>query len=353
MKTTDLALKVNAHYREVKAENPSAYYTVIANYGMVLLAEVCGEGSAADTFIRALLKKYPDEVTHGRYNFPSYSISGIAKARALYRGMNDDLDQVIEFANEMMTASRDKNGIMSMPREGRHEQVWIDVAIAATPYLLFAGLATGNKAWIDEAVKQTLDMYDLFRDDACGLLHQSRDFCGEGKISEDHWSRGNGWGIAPLADLCEFLPDDHPEKARCKQYLKAHVDALLPYQSENGMWRQEITVVELDGLDSYEETSGTGLIAYAIGVGIRSGVLDRETYQPVFERALSGICKVSIREDYSVYNSCPGCLCPGDGTIRAYLSHKPTHKDENHGAGPVIMALAEAAKLGIADVEVE
>ncbi|MBQ2710288.1 MAG: glycoside hydrolase family 88 protein [Clostridia bacterium] len=351
MKTIDLALKVNAHYREVMAEKPSAYYVCVANYGMVNIAEITGEGSEADTFTRALLKKYPNEVQHGRYNFPSYAVSGIAKPRAVLSGMNDDLDQVIEYANEIMTATRDKNGIIGHPNKERSERVWIDVAFAVTPFLLFAGLKTGNQVWIDEAAKQTLDMYDLFMDHENGLLHQSRDFCGVGKISEDHWSRGNGWGIVPLAELCAWLPDNHPEKARCVKYLQDHCAALLPFQSENGMWRQEISVVEYEGLDSYEETSGTGLIAYAMAVGMRSGALDEATYLPVFRRAIEGIVKISIREDYSIYNSCPGCLCPGDGTIRAYLSHKPTFKDEPHGAGPVIMALAEAHRMGITEIE--
>ncbi len=348
MKTTELALNVYKHYR-TKNEFAIHYYGIIANLGMVNIAEICGEGSEADTMIRELLSMYPDKVEHPKYNFPSYKVCGIAKAKAVYKGISKDVDQIVKYADEIMTAKRSPEGIVSHP--GASSLVWIDVAAAVVPFLLYAGLITGNKAYIDESVKQILLMYDLFLDKSCGLLHQAIGFRGEGKMSEDHWSRGNGWGILPLCEVAVNLPDDHPEKARCVEYLRAHAKALLPYQSANGMWRQEITVESLDGNISYEETSGTGLIAYAIGEGIRCGLLDRETYMPVFERAIHGLLKVSIREDYSIYNSCPGCLMPGEGTIRDYVTHNPSYKDENHGAGPVILALAAAHRLGITEVE--
>ena len=131
-------------------------------------------------------------------------------------------------------------------------------------------------------------------------------------------------------------------------YYINHVDALLPYQSENGLWRQEITLESYHGLESFEETSGTGLIAYAIGVGIRTGVLDRKTYLPAFVNAIRGLKKVSIGEGFEIYNSCPGCLSPKDGSLYSYLSLIPPI-DEHHGAGPVVMALAEAHLLGITE----
>ncbi len=349
MKTTELALNIYKHYR-TKNKFASHYYGIVANLGMVNIAQICGEGSEADLMIRELLAMYPDQIEHPKYNFPSYSVCGTAKAKAVWCGISEDVDQVIEFAEEMMTAKRHELGMISHPAAS--SLVWIDVAAAVVPFLLYAGLKTGNKTWLDESAKQIFAMYDFFMDESCGLLHQAANFRGEGKMSADHWSRGNGWGIMPLAEVAAYLPDDHPDKARAIEYLRAHAKALLPYQSENGMWRQEITVQSCEGYVSYEETSGTGLIAYAIGLGIRCGALDKEIYMPVFERAIKGLLKVSVREDYSIYNSCPGCLYPNDGSILAYVNHNPTYKDENHGAGPVILALAEAHRLGITEVEV-
>jgi len=351
MKNTELAFEIVKHYKSVYPEM-KAYHGIVALYGLAHLAEIAGEGSEEMELVKAVLATFPDQIIHPSYNFPSYAIAGNAKARAVMNGYCDDKDQVREYAEEMMTAARNALGIMSHIRPGGHERVWIDVATAVTPFLVYAGHIFGEQKYFDEAVKQTIMMYDLFLDSANGLLHQAQGFCdgySPAKISEDHWSRGNGWGIFPLAELVEHLPKDHPEYSKVVRYFIRHMEALLPYQSKNGMWRQEITVEEYHGLESYEETSGTGLIAYSIGVGIRTGVLDREKYIPVLRHAIAGLKKISIGENYEIYNSCPGCLCPKDGSIYAYLNHRPTFVDEPHGAGPVIMALAEAHRCGIVE----
>ncbi len=350
MKTIELALKLYQHYREVYPQ-VKHYYGCVANYGLVELAELFGEGSPADALCREVLATFPDKVDHPHYNFASYRVGGIAKARGVYDGRSNEEDQLREYAEELMTCPRNKNGIISHPREGCSEKTWIDIATAATPFLLFAGLYFKEEKYIDEAVKQTLDMYELYLDPDNGLLHQAYGFVAPGVMSTDHWSRGNGWGIFPLAVLCEFLPKEHPAYEKCCDTLRAHCTALLPFRSENGMWRQEITLVELDGLDSYEETSGTGLILSAVAVGLRLGILDEAIFRPVLEEGVRGLCKVSVCDDFGTVHSCPGCLCPGDGTPRAYLSHKPSTKDEPHGAGPVIIALAEAYRAGLTELD--
>ena len=98
---------------------------------------------------------FPEQVEHHRYNFPSYRIGGIPKAYMLFRGHMPECEaQVREYAEEMMTAARDSKGIMSHPHKPEEELIWIYVAMAVTPYLLFAGLALGEQRYIDEAAKQ-------------------------------------------------------------------------------------------------------------------------------------------------------------------------------------------------------
>ncbi|MBQ8509961.1 MAG: glycoside hydrolase family 88 protein [Clostridia bacterium] len=342
MKTLDLARKIYTHYRTAVNPQVNHYFGIIANYGLVRLAELGGADDIA--LAQEILSTFPDKVAHPHYNFPSYAVCGIAKARAVRDGISPDEEQIRIYADELMTAPRGENGIISMP--SRPDRIWIDVATAVTPFLLFAGLHFGETRYIDEAVHQTLAMYRIFLDPSCGLLHQSKNFCGEGKISEDHWSRGNGWGLLPLAELCANLPADHPRRQECIDAFRAHMLALLPYQSKNGMWRQEITV---DSPKSYEETSGTGLILYAMGMGLELNLLG-ERFRTVFEAGIRGLCSISVREDGAIDNSCPGCLCPGDGSIDAYLHHKLPFRDEPHGAGSVILALVQAHRLGMKDI---
>jgi rhamnogalacturonyl hydrolase YesR len=59
---------------------------------------------------------------------------------------------------------------------------------------------------------------------------------------------------------------------------------LSRFQDENGMWRNVI-----DRPGAYSEYSATAMIATAMLRGIRSGWLDRGTYQPLVDNAWRAI----------------------------------------------------------------
>jgi unsaturated rhamnogalacturonyl hydrolase len=242
----------------------------------------------------------------------------------------------------MLTAPRDHAGIMKHRFHLEADMVWIDVAMAVAPYLLYAGQSFDEPRYVDEAVRQAVLMHDDLIDPSCGLLHQCRGFIAPGIYSQDHWSRGNGWGYFALTELVRGLPADSPHRPEVLSRFVALTDAMAPHQSKRGLWRQEIP------LDlSYEESSGSGLILYGIGVGLRAGVLDPVRYRPIFDRGIAGLLSVSINDDFSTENSCPGNLCPGEGedkgTIQSYVTLKLPYRDEPHSFGPLMLAMTEAA----------
>lgn len=332
------------HEEEVKH-----YYGVLAIYSLVQVAEEKEDPLLLEK-CRRILARFPEHIEHPHYNFPSYRIGGIAKAYAFMRGLASEAErEVREYAEEMLTATRDKKGIMSLPREPEAEKIWIDVATAVTPYLLYAGLALHEPRYIDEAVKQTLLMIEEFRNPDNGLLHQCKNFIAPGVYSEDHWGRGNGWGYFPLAELVRWLPADSAHRPAVEKAFTDLSKALLPNQSKRGLWRQEIPFSY-----SYEETSGTGLILYGFGVGLRLGLLDQDEYGPAFRKGVEGLNKLSINPDFSTELSCPGCLCPGEGeekgTVQAYVTLKLPHRNEHHSFAPLILAMVEAYRNGVVDL---
>ncbi|SDD75346.1 unsaturated rhamnogalacturonyl hydrolase [Paenibacillus sp. UNCCL117] len=347
----EAAVKLYDHFEA--REQVKHYYGLLAIYGLVQAAEL--EAERGDTGLlercRAILGKFPDEIEHPRYNFPSYTIGGIPKAYAFYkRLMPESGGQVTEYAEEMMTAPRDPEGIMKHRYEPDRNLIWIDVAMAVTPYLLFAGLALGEERYIDEAARQTFLMVERFMDPDNGLLHQCLNFVAPGVFSEDHWSRGNGWGYIGLTELVRHLPANSPHRPQAERLFREMSAALLPHQSERGLWRQEIPFEY-----SYEESSGTALFLYGYGTGIRLGLLERSVYEPAFRRGIEGLWRHCINEDFSTERSCPGCLCPGEGkekgTVKAYVTLKLPHRDEPHSFGPFILALTEAHLNGISELK--
>jgi len=355
-----LNISQNLFMRYENTQMVQHYYGLLALYG---LAQTAVESKSSRLLKKCidLLALYPDKVVHPSYNFENYRAGGNGKAWLVMMesmgkleagtGFSDEQKEIVrEYAEKTLQAPKDRNGILCMPGRPELEQIWIDVVTAVTPYMLFAGLAFDEDRYIDFAAEQCFKMYEIFLDPDCGLLHQCRGFMEDKEaFSEDHWSRGNGWGYLGLAELVQYLPDDSPHRAKAKQYFKELSAAMLRYQGPNGLWRQEMTVDTC-----WEESSGTGLILYGYGIGLRLGLLDRETYYGAFERGIKGLSDLCINEDFSTENSCPGCLCPGNGknkgTIYAYIHDKQPIRDEPHSYGCFMLAMVEAHRNGIEDI---
>jgi rhamnogalacturonyl hydrolase YesR len=100
------------------------------------------------------------------------------------------------------------------------------------------------------------------------------------------WSRGNGWVIAGLARVLQYLPSDHPSRS---QYLELFDDmcaALAAIQSSDGLWRSSLLYPE--GY-SEPELSGSAFFTYAMAWGVNQGILAEETYGAVIQSAWEGL----------------------------------------------------------------
>ena len=126
-----------------------------------------------------LLKKFATKEIKGRGSFISYEVGGSGAALLRQLGLTTELDaQVTEAAKRMVEKQkRSGEGLLVPPWVvAEKDQVFIDVAFAVTPYLLYAGLAEKNEAYVDLAIFETLELFRILRDKKTGLLHQGRGF---------------------------------------------------------------------------------------------------------------------------------------------------------------------------------
>lgn len=352
MKPLDIAQ--NLVLRNQKMHFPSQYYGLLMFYGAAQAAVELNSPRFLDKVLR-FLDAYPDGTGQMVGNFDSYTAGGNGKAYLTYldkigkitlpKDMRERFYAATEeYAEKTLLAPKSYDGILTSAKMGP-DKVWIDVVTCVTPFMMFAGLALDTGRYIDYAAEQCFFMYELFLDQTNGLLHQCRGFI-TGKpdaISKDHWSRGNGWGYVGFADLIAYLPAGHRCREKAERYYQEFTDALLKVQTD-GMWRQELT-----DASAWIETSGSALILYGIGAGIRMGILRGEQYEKAFH---AGIKKLAgyIGKDFAVYNSCPGCLCPNrTGEIADYLALVPP-KDEVHAYGAMILAMVEAHRNGMEEI---
>jgi unsaturated rhamnogalacturonyl hydrolase len=344
--SSTLALALGAARKHSEVHRSLGHYTgIVTLHGMARLAAGTGDPAILEETRRGLDPFVRGEMSFA-CNYPNYRCGGNASAYLLWRSLLPEVRETARrYADQILhEAPRDPEGIVCLPSAPEAHKVWIDSAFAVSPFLLFTGLALEDDRYLEEAFHQTAKMIRLFLDPANGLLHQSKNFRGRlpGNISEDHWSRGNGWGIYALVELACHLPAGHPRKDEAIGLFVDHVRACLAVQNAEGLWHQEMPEPK-----SYVETSGSGLILYAIGAGLQAGVLD-STFRPAFEKGLSGLLRY-ISDDLDIYHTCRGCLCPGSGTPLEYMAMPPIVNDA-HAFGPVVLSMGQAHLLGIAEV---
>ncbi len=292
-----------------------------------------------------LLAKYAAKEIKGRGSFISYEVGGSGAALVRWRGGTPALDRAVSAAAARMMEKqkRSSEGLLVPPWVvPEKDQVFIDVAFAVTPFMLYAGLAEKNDRYVDLAVFETLELFRILRDPKTGLVHQGRGFQGAGVVSQDNWSRGNGWGAVGLAALVRDLPAGHPRRKNVEAVAKDFFAAVLRHQNKAGLWHQEMT-----DPSSYTEISGSGLLLHGLGVMLEGGLLEPK-YLENFQRGLAAL-PAYIAADGSVGHACIGCLCPEQGTKEDYKSRVWAHNDP-HAFGPIVLAYAQAVKMGIPSI---
>ena len=130
------------------------------------------------------------------------------------------------------------------------------------------------------------------------------------------WARGNAWVIAGMAELLESLPTGDLRTTTYRDMLRGMADRLRGLQGSDGFWRSSLLSPDLY---PNPETSSTGLISYALGYGIRSGILDRATCLPVLARAWNGLAGRALQASGFL----SGCQPIGDRPAATYTGTGP------------------------------
>jgi rhamnogalacturonyl hydrolase YesR len=132
------------------------------------------------------------------------------------------------------------------------------------------------------------------------LLHgwdESRTASWAGKdtgLAPEVWSEGLGWYAVLLADVFDFLPPDHPDRAALLEARRDLCRGLKQVQDpKTGMWCQ---VVDKPGsAGNWNETSGTGMFLYLIAKSMDQGFISREEFAPVVQQAYAGLIQKARR----------------------------------------------------------
>jgi unsaturated rhamnogalacturonyl hydrolase len=201
-------------------------------------------------------------------------------------GRPDRLELCLEWAEwamREMPRTRD-GGLQHIVIGSRNEgQLWVDTLYMTVLFLAKTGMVAGRRDFVEEAIRQFLVHVKYLADRESGLWFHGWTFNGNNNFGRIHWGRGNCWFTASVVDFIEMIGLEGGVKRYLLDALRDQVDALLPLQDADGMWR---TV--LDDPSSYAESSATAGFGYGILKAVRLGFLP-EGYRPAGLRACEAV----------------------------------------------------------------
>ena len=217
----------------------------------------------------------------------------------------------------------------------QYQSVWADDMYMSVPFLTNMGVLTGDDAWLDDAVKQVLQMAQRLYIPEKELFDHGWSVTSGDYDPRFYWGRANGWVLMAMAELLGVLPEDYPGRDDILHLYRSMVRSLAGLQDGSGFWHNMV-----DKNNTYLETSCTAMFTYAVAKGINEGWINH-VYGPV---ALTGWNALSTRvlENGAVDGTCEGTTFAHDNT---YYYHRGKSIHATHGYGPVLYAGAEMIRL--------
>jgi rhamnogalacturonyl hydrolase YesR len=200
---------------------------------------------------------------------------------------------------------------------------WIDDMYMITIVQVQAFRATGDQKYLDRAATEMAAYLDKLQQPN-GLFFHAPDV-------PFFWGRGNGWFAAGMTEILRDLPKQHPKRARIERGYHTMMASLLKYQPPAGAWRQLI-----DHDESWPETSGTGMFAFALISGVRNGTLDTATYGSAARRAWIALA------GYVDQNNDVTSVCEGTNKLNnlEYYLLRKRRTGDYHGQAPLLWTAA-------------
>jgi unsaturated rhamnogalacturonyl hydrolase len=165
---------------------------------------------------------------------------------------------------------------------------WCDALFMAPPVLVRLYAITGDRNYLDTLDRNWWVTSDLLYNPAEHLYSRDATFLNQKEKNGEplFWARGNGWVLAGLANVLQYLPKDYPTRAKYIAQFREMATRIAQLQTPTGLWKTGL----LDP-DAYAmpEISGSAFYTYALAWGINAGILDPKIFRPIVARSWAGM----------------------------------------------------------------
>lgn len=303
---------------------PDLYQMIYEHHSGVHYAEACvGMGAVAfsatikdATMLQAVIDRYLPTLLYGPGSSGDHvdaNVYGILPLE-IYQQTGDEvwLHEGLRLADVQW----EKTGDEGLTAQARW---WIDDMWMVASLQTQAWLATGEDVYIDRAA-QLLVLYSERLQHENGLFFH-------GPNSPHHWGRGNGWVASALAFTLTHLPEENTHYTDLLLVYRRMMASLLTFQTENGLWRQLV-----DNPEAWYETSCTAMFAWAMALGVESGVLTDPAYKHAVIDAWNELTNY-VDEEGRVSE-----VCVGTGKVNSvqFYLDRPRSVGDLHGQAPML-----------------
>ena len=241
--------------------------------------------------------------------------SAVAGHLALYTAMKatpldrefqrDCKKRILDVANLFFTEQSQYRGHAMMPFHSEMS----DAVFMGGPILAIADSITRE---FEDPKYSTATISHL---KACALMNQlDNGLYQHSPLDPTAWGRGNGFAALGASMCLSLLSPDIEGYEEAQQSFVRQIEALVKHQDATGSWHQVV-----DHPESYPEFTSTCMIASAISIGIKTGVLQREDYRQIIVQAK----QATIRR--IAPNGFINDVCTGTGkqkNLRGYLDRE-------------------------------
>ncbi|MDR6160121.1 unsaturated rhamnogalacturonyl hydrolase [Chryseobacterium sp. SLBN-27] len=239
-------------------------------------------------------------------------------------------------------------------------QMWLDGLYMGEPFYAHYTRVFTKGADAEKAYDDIVNQFDLIQkhllDQKTGLLYHAWDESKEQRwadkktgLSPNFWSRAMGWYGMAMVDVLDYLPQNHPGRARMLAYLKSYSDAVIKVQDrETGLWYQVLDKGGEKG--NYLEATGSSMFVYTMKKAVNKKYLPK-SYEAYAKKGYNGIIKhlITVDENGMVnLNRCCAVAGLGGNPYRSgsyeYYINEEIRSNDPKGTGPFILASLEFEK---------
>jgi unsaturated rhamnogalacturonyl hydrolase len=264
-------------------KNFNQQWTFAALYdGLIAASKATGDPKYADAVQTSAAEKFHWQMLDSR--FPHADDEAIGQAYLdLYRLQVDP----VRIANTRAVMDR----LVASPDDpSKLVWWWCDSLFMAPPVLVRMYAITGDRKYLDYMDHEWwLTSKELYSDKEHLFFRDARYLKQTEKNGQPlFWARGNGWVLAGLANVLEFMPADYPTRSKYVAQFQAMAARIASLQGADGLWKTGL--LDADAYNS-SEVSGSAFFTFAMAWGINHGLLDAKVFRPTVERAWAGMLK--------------------------------------------------------------